>query len=64
MLGFVFSRFSFKLNILLLMHVHGGQPPPAQVIIVAALPDLYWLPLPAPLSDNGVCSTTSTSGSS
>ena len=54
MLGFVFSRFSFKLNILLLIMFTAGQPPPAADHHRPALPDLTGLPLPPPLSDNGL----------
>ena len=40
MLGFVFSRFSFKLNLLLLIMFTAGNLLPPQVIIVPLLPDV------------------------
>jgi multiple sugar transport system permease protein len=54
MLGFVFSRFSFKLNILLLMMFTAGNLLPAQIIIVPLLRLYLLLPVPPPLSDNGL----------
>ena len=55
MLGFVFSRFSFKANILLLMLFTAGNLLPAAGHHHAALPELYLLlPLPGSISDNGV----------
>ena len=54
MLGFVFSRFSFKLNILLLMLFTAGNLLPPQVIIVPLTKLYLFLPLPKLISDNGV----------
>ncbi len=54
MLGFVFSRFSFKLNLALLMMFTAGNLLPPQVIIVPLYRIYLLLPLPAPLSDDGV----------
>ena len=54
MLGFVFSRFSFKANILLLMLFTAGNLLPPQVIIVPLTKMYLFLPLPKLLSDNGV----------
>jgi len=54
MLGFVFSRFSFKLNILLLMMFTAGNLLPAQIIILPLYRIYNWLPIPPPLSDNGL----------
>jgi multiple sugar transport system permease protein len=54
MLGFVFSRFSFKLNILLLMMFTAGNLLPAQIIIVPLLRLYLLIPVPSPLSDNGL----------
>ena len=47
MLGFVFSRFSFKLNILLLMLFTAGNLLPPQVIIVPLTKLYLLLPLPS-----------------
>ena len=54
MLGFVFSRFSFKLNILLLIMFTAGNLLPPQIIIVPLLRLYLMLPVPPPLSDNGL----------
>jgi multiple sugar transport system permease protein len=54
MLGFVFSRFSFKLNLALLMMFTAGNLLPPQVIIVPLYRIYLLLPLPQPLSDDGV----------
>ncbi len=53
MLGFVFSRFSFRANLLLLMMFTAGNLLPPQVIIVPLYRMYLALPLPWPLSDNG-----------
>ena len=63
MLGFVFSRFSFKLNIAAADHVHGREPPAAadhHRPAPAAVPDH---PASRRRSVTTACSTTSTSGS-
>ena len=49
-----FSRFSFKLNLLLLMMFTAGNLLPPQVIIVPLYRIYLLLPLPQPLSDDGV----------
>ena len=54
MLGFVFSRYSFRLNLLLLMMFTAGNLLPPQVIIVPLYRMYLLLPLPKPLSDNGL----------
>ena len=54
MLGFVFSRFSFKLNILLLIMFTAGNLLPPQIIIVPLLRLYLIIPVPPPLSDNGL----------
>ena len=54
MLGFVFSRFSFKLNLALLMMFTAGNLLPPQVIIVPLYRMYLALPLPQPLSDHGL----------
>ena len=54
MLGFVFARFSFRLNLLLLMMFTAGNLLPPQVIIVPLYRIYLLLPLPPPLSDFGV----------
>jgi len=54
MLGFVFSRFSFKLNLLLLMMFTAGNLLPPQVIIVPLYQMYLMIPLPVPLSDHGI----------
>jgi multiple sugar transport system permease protein len=53
MLGFVFSRFSFRLNLPLLMMFTAGNLLPPQVIIVPLYRMYLALPLPQPLSDHG-----------
>lgn len=54
MLGFVFSRFSFKANLLLLMMFTAGNLLPPQVIIVPLFRMYLALPLPAVFGGNGV----------
>ncbi|OGO55019.1 MAG: ABC transporter permease [Chloroflexi bacterium RBG_16_69_14] len=54
MLGFVFSRFSFRANLLLLMMFTAGNLLPPQVIIVPLYQMYLLLPLPKPLSDYGL----------
>jgi multiple sugar transport system permease protein len=54
MLGFVFSRFSFKLNILLLIMFTAGNLLPPQIIILPLYRIYNFLPIPPPLSDNGL----------
>ena len=54
MLGFVFSRFSFKANLLLLMMFTAGNLLPPQVIIVPLFRMYLALPLPAIFGGNGV----------
>jgi multiple sugar transport system permease protein len=54
MLGFAFSRFNFKANIALLMMFTAGNLLPPQVIIVPLYRLYLLLPVPKPLSDNGV----------
>ena len=54
MLGFAFSRFSFKLNILLLMMFTAGNLLPPQIIIVPLYRLYLTLPVPPLLSDNGL----------
>ncbi len=54
MLGFIFSRFSFRANLLLLMMFTAGNLLPPQVIIVPLYRIYLLLPLPVPLSDHGV----------
>jgi multiple sugar transport system permease protein len=54
MLGFVFSRFSFRGNLLLLMLFTAGNLLPPQVIIVPLYRMYLLLPLPQPLSDFGL----------
>ena len=54
MLGFVFSRFSFRANLFLLMMFTAGNLLPPQVIIVPLYRMYLLLPLPKPLSDFGV----------
>ena len=53
MLGFLFARFSFKANILLLMMFTAGNLLPQQVIIVPLYRMYLWLPLPSPLGVGG-----------
>jgi multiple sugar transport system permease protein len=54
MLGFIFARFSFRANLLLLMMFTAGNLLPPQVIIVPLYRLYLALPLPVPLSDHGV----------
>jgi multiple sugar transport system permease protein len=54
MLGFIFARFSFRANLLLLMMFTAGNLLPPQVIIVPLYRMYLALPLPVPLSDHGV----------
>jgi multiple sugar transport system permease protein len=54
MLGYVFSRFSFRLNLPLLMLFTAGNLLPPQVIIVPLYRIYLSLPLPRILSDNGL----------
>jgi multiple sugar transport system permease protein len=54
MLGFAFSRFSFKANIFLLMLFTAGNLLPPQVIIVPLTKLYLFLPLPKIISDNGL----------
>jgi multiple sugar transport system permease protein len=54
MLGFIFSRFSFRANLLLLMMFTAGNLLPPQVIIVPLYRMYLLLPLPVPLSDHGI----------
>jgi multiple sugar transport system permease protein len=54
MVAFAVSRFSWRFNILLLMIFTAGNLLPQQVIITPLFRMYLALPLPAPLSDNGV----------
>jgi len=54
MLGYVFARFSFRLNLFLLMMFTAGNLLPPQVIIVPLYRIYLALPLPRLLSDNGL----------
>ncbi len=54
MLGYIFSRFSFRLNLLLLMMFTAGNLLPPQVIIVPLYRLYLLLPLPRILSENGL----------
>ncbi len=54
MLGYIFSRFSFRLNLPLLMMFTAGNLLPPQVIIVPLYRIYLALPLPRLLSDNGL----------
>lgn len=54
MLGYVFSRFSFRANLLLLMVFTAGNLLPPQVIIVPLYRMYLLLPLPPPLADYGI----------
>ncbi|HEV8516332.1 MAG TPA: carbohydrate ABC transporter permease [Candidatus Limnocylindrales bacterium] len=54
MIAFAVSRFSWRFNILLLMVMVAGNLLPPQVIITPLFRLYLALPLPAPLSDNGV----------
>lgn len=53
-IGFALSRFSFRFNVFLLMLFTAGNLLPPQVIITPLFRMYLALPLPAPLSDNGV----------
>jgi len=53
-IAFAVSRFSFKFNLFLLMLFTAGNLLPAQVIITPLYRMYLALPLPAPLSTNGV----------
>jgi multiple sugar transport system permease protein len=54
MVAFAVTRFSWKFNLLCLMLFTAGNLLPPQVIIVPLFRLYNLLPLPAPLSDNGV----------
>jgi multiple sugar transport system permease protein len=54
MVAFAVTRFSWKFNLLCLMIFTAGNLLPQQVIIVPLYRLYLLLPLPAPLSDNGV----------
>jgi multiple sugar transport system permease protein len=54
MAAFVLSRFSWKFNLLFLMLFTAGNLLPQQVIITPLFRMFLLLPLPAPLSDNGL----------
>ena len=54
MLGYVFARFSFRLNLFLLMMFTAGNLLPPQVIIVPLYRIYLALPLPRLLNDNGL----------
>jgi multiple sugar transport system permease protein len=53
-IAYAVSRFSFRFNLFLLMLFTAGNLLPAQVIITPLYRLYLALPLPAPLSDNGV----------
>ena len=53
-IGYALSRFSFKLNVFLLMLFTAGNLLPPQVIITPLFRMYLALPLPKPFSDNGV----------
>ena len=53
-IAFAVSRFSFRFNLFLLMLFTAGNLLPAQVIITPLYRMYLVLPLPAPLSTNGV----------
>jgi len=53
-IAFAVSRFSFRFNLALLMLFTAGNLLPAQVIITPLYRMYLALPLPAPLSDNGL----------
>ena len=53
-IAFAVSRFSFKFNLFLLMLFTAGNLLPAQVIITPLYRLYLVLPLPKPLSDNGI----------
>ena len=54
MLGYVFARFRFRLNLALLMMFTAGNLLPAQVIIVPLYRIYLALPLPRVISDSGL----------
>lgn len=54
MVAFAVSRFSWKFNLLVLMLFTAGNLLPPQVIIVPLYRLYLLLPIPAPLSDNGL----------
>ena len=54
MAAFVLSRFSWRFNLLFLMIFTAGNLLPQQVIITPLFRMYLLLPLPAPLSDNGL----------
>ena len=54
MVAFVVSKFSWRFNLLVLMIFTAGNLLPQQVIIVPLFRLYLTLPLPAPLSDNGL----------
>jgi multiple sugar transport system permease protein len=54
MLGFAFSRFSFRFNLPLLMMFTAGNLLPQQVIIIPLYRLYLLLPVPKPFSDNGL----------
>ena len=54
MAAFVLSRFSWRFNLLFLMIFTAGNLLPQQVIITPLFRMYLLLPLPAPLSDNGI----------
>lgn len=54
LIAFVVSRFSFRFNLALLMLFTAGNLLPQQVIITPLYRMYLALPLPAPLSDNGL----------
>ena len=54
MAAFVLSRFSWKFNLLFLMIFTAGNLLPQQVIITPLFRMFLILPMPAPLSDNGL----------
>ena len=54
MLGFALTRFSFRINLPLLMLFTAGNLLPPQVIIVPLYRLYLFLPVPKPLSDNGL----------
>jgi multiple sugar transport system permease protein len=54
LIAFAVSRFSFRFNLVLLMLFTAGNLLPQQVIITPLYRMYLALPLPAPLSDNGL----------
>jgi multiple sugar transport system permease protein len=54
MLGYVFSRFSFRANMFLLMMFTAGNLLPPQIIIVPLYRIYLLLPLPPPLAEYGI----------